>query len=303
MPQLKLLEDFIALARTGSFVRAAELRHVTHPAFGRRIKALESWAGAPLIDRRQIPVTLTEQGQILLKTAGQVVQQLERVRRQIEVDASSGSDVLRIATGRTLARTLVTNWLANLRKGRQPALRSQARVEIKTGMMADLAVVLAEGKTDFLCCYEHPALSIDLGPDRYQYITLATDRLVPVCQPASKGQPRYPLESSGSAIPLIGYSGGLSMSRILGDRIEAMPYPLVPAVHCDSLDAALGAAINGLGVAWLPWSLVVSECRHKTLVALGGRSEEIAFEVRLYRMRAALGSLAEAVWQATQQRR
>ncbi|KAB0273347.1 LysR family transcriptional regulator, partial [Klebsiella pneumoniae] len=31
MSDLKLFEDLIALAQTGSFVRAAELRHVTHP--------------------------------------------------------------------------------------------------------------------------------------------------------------------------------------------------------------------------------------------------------------------------------
>ena len=46
--QLKWLEDLVALAQTRSFSRAAELRHVTHPAFGRRIKALEDWAGAAL---------------------------------------------------------------------------------------------------------------------------------------------------------------------------------------------------------------------------------------------------------------
>ena len=40
--QLKWLEDFIVLAQERSFTRAAELRHVTHPAFGRRIRALEA---------------------------------------------------------------------------------------------------------------------------------------------------------------------------------------------------------------------------------------------------------------------
>jgi DNA-binding transcriptional LysR family regulator len=39
---LKLFEDLVALARERSFVRAAEARHVTHPAFGRRIRALEA---------------------------------------------------------------------------------------------------------------------------------------------------------------------------------------------------------------------------------------------------------------------
>jgi DNA-binding transcriptional LysR family regulator len=33
--QTKWLEDLIALSHTGSLTRAAEQRHVTHPAFGR----------------------------------------------------------------------------------------------------------------------------------------------------------------------------------------------------------------------------------------------------------------------------
>jgi hypothetical protein len=46
--------------------------------------------------------------------------------------------------------------------------------------------------------------------------------------------------------------------------------------------------------------MVAGECRRGTLVALGGRSEQISFEVRLYRPRARLTDAAEAVWLATQ---
>ncbi|MEL0519326.1 LysR family transcriptional regulator, partial [Neisseria gonorrhoeae] len=67
--QLKWLEDFVALEQTRNFSRAAELRNVTHPAFGRRIKALEAWAGTPLIERGSSPVTLTAAGASLLDNA------------------------------------------------------------------------------------------------------------------------------------------------------------------------------------------------------------------------------------------
>jgi DNA-binding transcriptional LysR family regulator len=100
MPQLKLLEDFIALARSGSFVRAAEMRHVTHPAFGRRIRALEAWAGTPLVDRTHIPVTLTPQGETLFKTACQVVEQLAHVRNQLAQSNDAAHGLLRIARDR-----------------------------------------------------------------------------------------------------------------------------------------------------------------------------------------------------------
>ncbi|MNT93147.1 hypothetical protein D3C72_2345530 [compost metagenome] len=56
-------------------------------------------------------------------------------------------------------------------------------------------------------------------------------------------------------------------------------------------------------MAWLPWSMVAADCRRGALAALGGRSEEIAFEVRLYRPRARLTDLAEAAWEATANRK
>ncbi|MBL9048416.1 MAG: LysR family transcriptional regulator, partial [Tabrizicola sp.] len=43
---LNWLEDFLALAESRSFSRAAEVRGVTQSAFSRRIRALEDWLGA-----------------------------------------------------------------------------------------------------------------------------------------------------------------------------------------------------------------------------------------------------------------
>ena len=58
----KWLEDFVSLAETRSFSRSAQSRHVTQPAFSRRIQALEAWAGADLVDRSIYPTRLTAAG-------------------------------------------------------------------------------------------------------------------------------------------------------------------------------------------------------------------------------------------------
>lgn len=303
MADLKLLEDLIALAQSGSFVRAAEARHVTHPAFGRRIRALEAWAGAPLVERQRVPVTLTAEGEALLKTATQVVEQMGLVRHRIRSSGAGGEAVLRIATGRSLSRTVVGDWISRLRHRAPKVLTEGTQLEISTGKMEDMAMRLEQGKVDLLCCYEHPALSMQLNPVRYRYMTLGTDKLVPVSQADGRGRSRYALSEGGQAAPLITYAGGLSMERILGDRLETTPYALTPFVRIDSLDAAHGAALKGLGVAWLPWSMVAADCRRGTLVSLGGRSDEIAFEVRLYRSRVRLADLAEAAWEATANRK
>ena len=48
---LSWLDDFMALAASGNFSRAAEERHMTQPAFSRRVRALEEWLGVDLFDR------------------------------------------------------------------------------------------------------------------------------------------------------------------------------------------------------------------------------------------------------------
>ena len=299
MPQLKLLADLMALAKAGSFVRAAELRHVTHPAFGRRIQALERWAGVPLINRNTIPISLTPQGERLLQTASQVTEQLERTRINIQQDVLGNQSKIRIATGRSLAHTLVADWIVSLNKSKPSLLKQEAKIDIVTGMMAEMASLLEQGKTDFLCCYEHPALSSGLRLSGFQHITLATDKLVPVSKTNRQGTALFNLDNTAKTLPLISYSSGLSMAHIVNDRIQNLPYPLNPFIRCDSLDAALGAVRNGLGIAWLPWSMVIGDCRQEQLILLGSRNEQIAFEVRLYRAKGQLSTLAEAVWQKT----
>jgi DNA-binding transcriptional LysR family regulator len=52
---LSWLDDFLTLAAIGSFSRAADERHMTQPAFSRRIMALEEWLGVDLFDRGSKP--------------------------------------------------------------------------------------------------------------------------------------------------------------------------------------------------------------------------------------------------------
>ena len=60
---LSWLDDFLALAASGNFSRAADERHMTQPAFSRRIRALEEWLGAELFDRSSQPAKLTPAGE------------------------------------------------------------------------------------------------------------------------------------------------------------------------------------------------------------------------------------------------
>mgnify|MGYP001091894079 CR=1 FL=1 len=79
--ELKWLEDFVSLAETRSFSRSAELRHVTQPAFSRRIQALEAWLGTELIDRSVYPTRLTQAGDVFYEQALAMLERLPSTSR------------------------------------------------------------------------------------------------------------------------------------------------------------------------------------------------------------------------------
>ena len=96
----------------------------------------------------------------------------------------------------------------------------------------------------------------------------------------------------------IGYAPGLTLGRLLDDHLSATRpgQQAAPAIVCDSADAVLELAIKGLGMAWLPHSLASAAVRSGLLKVLGGRGDQIHFEVRLYRHRAPQSALVEAAW-------
>lgn len=299
---LKLFEDFIALANTRSFVRAAEARHVTHPAFGRRIRMLENWAGAPLVERHRTPVHLTPEGEQILKLAERTLTNVESVRAQVQRHQDHDW-TLHIGTGRLLARTLVADWLGALSGLPLSPLHGQrVQIEMKTGFVADLAPLLEQGKIDVLCCYEHRSLSVPLNGHRFRHLVLSQEKLVPVSVTLPDGRPRFSLLDAQQDIPLITYKAGLSMERLLSEHLERNPLPkqVRPYLRSDTADAVSEYVRRGLGIAWLPWSMVFEECKKKQLTVLGSKSDEIPYEVRLYRPRSRQSEIAEAVWSATE---
>ncbi|AVS72217.1 LysR family transcriptional regulator [Paracidovorax avenae] len=310
--QLKWVEDFIALARERSFTRAAEQRHVTHPAFGRRIRALEAWAGTALVERGSQeaeqdtgplrsrgsvggPVRLTAAGTAFLATAEQLARELSQSQEELRAIAGRQARSVTIATGRTLARTALADALPRLR-----AVLQSAELRVVTNGLAQTVEMLERGEADFWLGYHHAALEVRLNGRSYAHATLASDKLVPVSRGDAQGLPRHALAPSGPAVPYLAYADTLALGRLVEDLLAR--HPLAPRlrriIECDSADAQYEYVHRGLGVAWLPWSMVRSDCQAGRLAPAGERRLELRFDVRLVRPKRRLTDAAEAVWQA-----
>jgi DNA-binding transcriptional LysR family regulator len=127
--ETKWLEDFVSLAETRSFSRSAQLRHVTQPAFSRRIQALEAWTGVDLVDRSSYPTRLTPAGETFHAQALEILGALQATRNMMRSHLDAGQDMIEFALPHTLAFTFFPHWLMDaaraLRPAQEPADRAQ----------------------------------------------------------------------------------------------------------------------------------------------------------------------------------
>ena len=285
--ETKWLEDFVSLAETRSFSRSAQLRHVTQPAFSRRIQALEAWAGCDLVDRSSYPTRLTPAGETLYAQSLEMLQALQSTRAMLKGQSAAGQDVIEFATPHTLAFTFFPAWLSSLRERFGP---------IKSRLIAlnvhDAVMRLVEGGCDLLIAYHHESQPLPLDADRYEMVSLGQEVLAPYCKPDDQGLPLFPLPGRANApLPYLGYAPGAYLGRVTDLILKEAP----TAIHLDRVyetDMAEGLkvmALEGHGVAFLPASAVRRELRAHRLVPAVPEAElaglSLTLDIRAYRER------------------
>jgi DNA-binding transcriptional LysR family regulator len=293
--ETKWLEDFVSLAETRSFSRSAQLRHVTQPAFSRRIQALEGWAGTDLVDRTSYPTRLTPAGQTLYSQALEVLQGLQSTRAMLRGHASAGQDVIEFAVPHTLAFTFFPAWVTTLRERFGP---------IKSRLIAlnvhDAVLRLVEGSCDLLIAYQHPSQPLQLDANRYEMVSLGHETVSAWVKPDANGAPMSRLRGRpGRPLPYLGYAPGAYLGRMVDQLLKASG----TAIHLDRVyetDMSEGLkvmALEGHGIAFLPQSAVRREVKARKLVsALPPEidSLEITVEVQAYRERPSAAPASKA---------
>jgi DNA-binding transcriptional LysR family regulator len=74
---------FIKVVELGSFIKAAEYCEVPRPTISRCVKSLEDSMGVRLLERTTRKLTLTEVGELFYLKARQIVEEIERVEKEI----------------------------------------------------------------------------------------------------------------------------------------------------------------------------------------------------------------------------
>lgn len=286
--------DLGHLARTGNFSRAAELSHISQPAFSRRIRAIEGWAGTTLVDRSRQPVRLTAAGTQLLEAGEQALARLESEREQI-LAAQSTEDRHTVTFGaqHAIAWRFFPDWMQAFERSYGPVI-ARLRADDLKGCIADLEA----GELDFLAAYASAAAPGVEGLGQLQSLRIGADTLIPVSGRRADGAPFFDPEISRMPLPLLWYGDGAPISHHAMPLLRrALAANRLTIAYENAMSGALRIrARDGAGIAWLPRSLTRPDIEAGSLMRVGPPDWDIPLEIRLYRLGSQTNRHSRAIW-------
>ena len=240
--ELRQLAYFEAVARHGSFTKAAQRLHVAQPAVSAQIRRLEAELGAPLLARTTRRVALTQAGELFLARARQVLAQLDAARADLGELSAVLRGRVRIGATQVVGSLDLPATLAQFRH-RYPGVS----LALHSGLIAKLLGLLDAGDVDLIVGPVHDDL-----PAAFQARPLVAEDLVLVTAPGHRLAAQCsPSLSDARDEPFVCLAADSRLHAILADAAAAEGF--VPRIEFETYSPAsireLVAA--GLGVALL----------------------------------------------------
>jgi DNA-binding transcriptional LysR family regulator len=235
---LRQLEMLLAVARHGSFTRAAEALYIGQPAVSQHVAALERTLGVPLVYRVGRGVRLTEAGQLVVDYGERIVRLIEQLRAGIDGLQGLTSGRLVVGAGQTPGDYLLPRILGEFRR-RYPEVSveleiagTQRVVEWLVRHVYDLGFLGDE--------IQHPDLEVEpFAEDRVVLFVASDHPLV--------GTPSVDLDAVLAAGLIVREPG--SATRATGERaLRALGAEPRFAMELGSNEAVKHAVLAGLGV-------------------------------------------------------
>ena len=256
--QLSHLRTLEAVARRGSFSRAAHELHITQPAVSMQVRALESALGAPLLERVGKRAFPTPAGELLLAHAARARRELETAVEQIQGLKGIVAGRIRIGTSASISTYLLPPALGAFRKA-----FPRTDLTIETGNAAEIARSVVESRLDV------GIVSLPVRDRELRVTSFHDDELVAIAPP---GDPRVARARVGAAElarePLVLFDHGGNVRRVIDGWFHAAGVAPVAPMELSNTEAIKKLVEAGLGWSVTSWFSVESEVRSRTVTAL-----------------------------------
>lgn len=159
--EFRVLQYFLAVTREGNISAAAQSLNLSQPSLSRQLKDLEDELGAKLFIRGNRRIELTEEGLILRKRAGEIMQLVELTESEISEVKNNISGTLSIGAGESLSMHRITEVFRRLKEN-----YPDIRLNVVSGDTEDLQDRVDRGLLDFALIFT------DFDRNAYHHLTL-----------------------------------------------------------------------------------------------------------------------------------
>ncbi|MGY4225068.1 DNA-binding transcriptional LysR family regulator [Bradyrhizobium sp. USDA 4503] len=236
--ELYQIRQFVAVAETGSFTKAAVRATVSQPAISASIGKLEEELGQQLLHRRQGQVTLTSAGEKLLRFGREVLSACAHIKSELK--NLGGTETIRVGALRTLPTVHVAAVMAAF--GRSSG---DVGVELIEGTREELQQRLSQKKL-------HLTLTSLAAGEPTETLPLFVEPYVcmaPADHPFAKDRSIRLADLHGERFIL---RTGCETFRATTDLLVARAIKTKVVYRTDQDDRALALVAAGLGVALMP---------------------------------------------------
>lgn len=290
--RLEWLDDIIAVMDAGSFVQAAERRFLSPSAFSRRIRMIEDYVGAELFDRTSKPVELRpvirdQQQRIRELAAG-----LRDLKHQFQRNEREIRNRIVIASQHAITTSIASDLVRRLVEAREIGIR------LRSANRDECYALLMTRQADVTLVYQSEG---DPPPGGHAFLEtreLGREGLIPVF--SARNPEDLNAHYARGELPVIAYPGEVFLGQVMEQRI----FPelgrtvfLHKRAETALTPAALQLALSGIGVAWLPVSLVRDSLVRGALVDLSATLPADELTLAAVRLDGPKTRVEEEVWE------
>ena len=278
------LEVFLAVAREGSFSRAAEKLYRTQPAISQAVRKLERELGEPLFDRSSRDGTLTDAGRVLQEYSEQLLNLRQDAHRALRELREMHKGKLAIAANEFTCIYLLPV-LAEFRK-HYPLVK----VTVLRALASRIPSALLNHNVEI------GVLSFNPEEPSLKSIVVYSDELVLVAHPQHPlaSAPQVNIQQLGAESFVAHNVSSPYRAKVL-EAFRRHRAPLNMDVELPTIEAIKKFVAQGNGVALVPGITIEDEVRRGELVRIPVDELHIERKLRLvYRKGASLSHAAKA---------
>ena len=239
MPSIKILKNFLIIARSKTVAAAAKEIGLTAAAAGQQLQQLENDVGVELFDRTKRSLSLNPQGRALLEPIQEIISHYEALNSKVKQGLS----------GTIFLGALVSTLMGRFGKTLDELKRNYPELEIKltAGLSSEFLDQVIEGGIDAAIVTESPYAL----PQNVQWTELYKEPMI-LIHPVTANIQKTSKGKLNLELPFIRFERNTWTGHLVEQTIRINKIDIKEGMELNSVEAIIELVRQGLGFSIIP---------------------------------------------------